>query len=174
VYPGSAATGHQRFVDGALAACAALTLPTVLIAPMAESAQVAGASRTTASLQISWAPMEMLLRRARVIIHHGGIGTCAQALAHRVPQLILASAYDQFENGERISRMGGGRWCRLPGQDDSRILTALNQALRCSVTDAMRIVEQEAGNWPAPSTEAFSNRDVQATSDRLEAWQSDV
>jgi len=46
-------------------------------------------------------------------VHHGGIGTTAEALRAGVPQLILPLAYDQFDNGARVEALAAGR--RLAG-----------------------------------------------------------
>ena len=43
-----------------------------------------------------------------IIIHHGGIGTIAQALAAGVPQLLMPMAYDQPDNAIRLRCLGVG------------------------------------------------------------------
>lgn len=53
-------------------------------------------------------PFETLLPRVAAIVHHGGIGTAAQALRAGVPQLVVASGFDQFDNGERLRTLGVG------------------------------------------------------------------
>jgi rhamnosyltransferase subunit B len=50
-----------------------------------------------------------VLPGAAIFIHHGGIGSVAEGLAAGVPQLIVASAYDQFENGARLQPLGLGQ-----------------------------------------------------------------
>jgi rhamnosyltransferase subunit B len=55
-----------------------------------------------------YAPFSTLLPRVRALVHHGGIGTTAQALKAGLPQLIVPSAYDQFDNAMRIERLGVG------------------------------------------------------------------
>ena len=39
-------------------------------------------------------------------VHHGGIGTAAEALRSGTPQLITPFAWDQFDNGARIASLG--------------------------------------------------------------------
>ena len=51
---------------------------------------------------------EALLPRARAIIHHGGIGTVAQALGCGLPQLAVPLAHDHPDNAARIQRLGVG------------------------------------------------------------------
>ncbi len=59
--------------------------------------------------EVKWAeylPFTRLLPRLKAIIHHGGIGTCIQALAAGVPQLILAAGFDRPDNAGRLQRLG--------------------------------------------------------------------
>jgi UDP:flavonoid glycosyltransferase YjiC (YdhE family) len=49
-----------------------------------------------------------LLPRAAALVHHGGIGTCAQGLANGLPQVVMPMAYDQLDNGLRLERLGAG------------------------------------------------------------------
>lgn len=57
----------------------------------------------------SYAPLSQLLPHCAALIHHGGIGTCSQALQTGIPQLIQPYAFDQFDNGARIEQLGVGR-----------------------------------------------------------------
>jgi rhamnosyltransferase subunit B len=40
------------------------------------------------------------------VVHHGGIGTTAEALRAGIPQLIAPYAFDQFDNGRRAQKLG--------------------------------------------------------------------
>lgn len=51
-------------------------------------------------------PLSLVLPRAAALVHHGGIGTLAQALAAGVPQLIMPMAFDQPDNATRLMRLG--------------------------------------------------------------------
>lgn len=57
----------------------------------------------------SYISFSRLLPHAALLIHHGGIGTTAQALYAGIPQIIRAMAFDQFDNARRIERLGVGR-----------------------------------------------------------------
>lgn len=59
-------------------------------------------------LCVPYAPHSLLMPRARVNIHHGGIGSTAQALRAGRPQLVTPVFGDQFDNGRRIERLGAG------------------------------------------------------------------
>jgi len=41
-------------------------------------------------------------------VHHGGIGTTAEALRAGVPQVIVPLAYDQFDNAARVTALRTG------------------------------------------------------------------
>ncbi|MDD3763165.1 MAG: glycosyltransferase [Nevskiales bacterium] len=49
-----------------------------------------------------------LLPHAAALIHHGGVGTCAEAIRAGIPQLITPLAHDQPDNARRIRRLGLG------------------------------------------------------------------
>jgi rhamnosyltransferase subunit B len=54
---------------------------------------------------VSYASFSTLFPRAAVIVHHGGIGTCAQGIAAGVPQLVVPMGFDQPDNGARLKRL---------------------------------------------------------------------
>jgi rhamnosyltransferase subunit B len=56
----------------------------------------------------SYVPLSKLLPRARALVHHGGVGTMSQAFAAGIPQLAVPFAHDQFDNAERMRRLGCG------------------------------------------------------------------
>jgi len=62
-----------------------------------------------------YVPLSKLLPRAKALVHHGGIGTAAQALAAGIPQLITPFAHDQFDNAVRVQRLGCGLQASAPG-----------------------------------------------------------
>jgi rhamnosyltransferase subunit B len=54
-------------------------------------------------------PFSQLLPRSAALVHHGGIGTTAQALAAGVPQLVMPMSHDQPDNAARVVRLGVAR-----------------------------------------------------------------
>ena len=56
----------------------------------------------------AYVPLSVLLPHAVALVHHGGIGTTAEALRSGTPQLIAPFAWDQFDNGARIASLGVG------------------------------------------------------------------
>jgi len=63
-------------------------------------------------LHQAYVPFDHLMPRVAALVHHGGIGTSATALANAVPQLVTPFAHDQFDNATRIERLGVGRELR--------------------------------------------------------------
>ncbi len=60
----------------------------------------------------SYAPFSEVLPRAAALVHHGGVGTCAQALQAGVPQLIQPMAHDQLDTLSRVRDLGVGAGLR--------------------------------------------------------------
>ena len=67
-------------------ACRKLCLPGVMAVPYAAHSEV--------------------FPRASAIVHQGGIGTTAQAMRAGRPALVVPFAHDQFDNAERVRRLG--------------------------------------------------------------------
>ncbi|WP_027359884.1 glycosyltransferase [Desulforegula conservatrix] len=59
-------------------------------------------------VHFEYAPLSRLLKGSTAIVHHGGIGTTAQALSCGTPQIIMPFSFDQFDNADRIERLGAG------------------------------------------------------------------
>ena len=57
---------------------------------------------------VPYAPFGRLLPRCAAVVHHGGIGTTAQGLAAGIPQVVTPFAHDQFDNAQRVRRLGVG------------------------------------------------------------------
>ena len=56
-----------------------------------------------------YAPHSLVMPRASVIVHQGGIGTAGQALRAGQPMLIVPYGQDQPDNARRCMRLGTGR-----------------------------------------------------------------
>lgn len=65
-------------------------------------------SLKASTLVVAYAPFGAVLPRCAAFVHHGGVGTVAQAFAAGVPQLVVPLAFDQFDNAERVRRLGCG------------------------------------------------------------------
>ncbi|MEO7577512.1 MAG: nucleotide disphospho-sugar-binding domain-containing protein [Massilia sp.] len=63
------------------------------------------------------------------MIHHGGIGTTAEALRAATPQLIVPLAHDQFDNGARVAALGAGLVLPAARLDPARLTRRLRELL---------------------------------------------
>jgi UDP:flavonoid glycosyltransferase YjiC (YdhE family) len=53
-------------------------------------------------------PFSLVLPRVAALVHHGGIGTIAQALAAGIPQVIRPMTHDQPDNAAHVQILGTG------------------------------------------------------------------
>ncbi len=60
----------------------------------------------------AYAPHSLVFPRACAVVHHGGVGTTGQALRAGRPQLVAPFFADQFDNAERVARLGVGGICK--------------------------------------------------------------
>lgn len=67
--------------------------------------------------------LSSILPQCKMIIHHGGAGTLAQATIHGIPQLVIPLSHDQPDNASRIKDNGLGHilWNTQP---DTELLNA--------------------------------------------------
>ncbi|HUN58795.1 MAG TPA: glycosyltransferase [Candidatus Binataceae bacterium] len=121
---GSAASLHAVDRYRAIAnACAQLGRRCLLIG---SSANVAPASNL---LAVASAPYASVFPAAAAIIHHGGFGTCAEALRAGRPSLVTPFAFDQFDTAARLEDAGLGRWYRHKPDDAAALAAALDSIL---------------------------------------------
>ncbi|HWB54540.1 MAG TPA: glycosyltransferase [Tepidisphaeraceae bacterium] len=101
--PGSAMMHGEEFFRKAVGACMAANVRGLLLSrhrrhlPERLPENVA---------HFEYAPFSQLLPRCAALVHHGGIGTTAQALATGTPQIVVPFSFDQFDNADRSRRLG--------------------------------------------------------------------
>jgi rhamnosyltransferase subunit B len=84
-----------------------------------------------------WQPyvaLSELLPRAAGLVHHGGIGTTAEAMRAGVPQLVTPFAWDQFDNAARVKALGVGMAVPAAGLNIHRLEQAFTQVFRHAAT----------------------------------------
>ncbi len=84
-----------------------------------------------------FAPLSQVLPRCAAVVHHGGIGTTAAALAAGVPQVIMPMSHDQPDNAARVRRLGVGETL-LPARFEPRRLASALDCLLVSRSVANR------------------------------------
>jgi len=139
----------QEFFRQARLCCAALDRPGVFLG--------SGAARTEGGhgpriLALDYVDLQLVLERALLLVHHGGLGTTARALQAGLPQIVSPLAYDQPDNGQRVAALAVGRVLPRPTLSgaglaraatellaDARARAALDQLKqRIAATDAVR------------------------------------
>jgi UDP:flavonoid glycosyltransferase YjiC (YdhE family) len=101
--PGSANRDAQTFFTVAVEVCARLGRRGVLLTKYRDQLP-SNLPRTVR--HFSFVPLSKLLPHTTALVHHGGIGSCAQGLAAGVPHLVQPMSYDQFDNSRRLVGLG--------------------------------------------------------------------
>jgi rhamnosyltransferase subunit B len=155
---GSVASDSDVFFERSMEACRRLKMRALLLGgekPASLPAQAAWFP--TARFPAAWfqyVPLGQALKRATAIVHHGGIGTVSLSLAAGVPQIAVPFGHDQFDNAQRLERLGVSktiarhRYTLDTAGDalreilDSRNFTAQARSLaaRCSPEDSLERV----------------------------------
>lgn len=157
ITPGSAMAHGGRFIARALAACRALGRRALVVTPYAEQLPERLAPDAH---HARYVPFEWLVPRLAALVHHGGIGTTAQALAAGTPQLIAPFAHDQFDNGARVQRLGAGETLPQDARPARWKITLGHVVDSTEIRSACRVAcERIAGDGDA----------ARAIADRLEA-----
>ncbi len=78
----------------------------------------------------NYVPLSLIFPRISALIHHGGIGTTAQALAAGVPQLVVPLAHDQPDNAVRVRRLGVGDFLLPRRYKTTAVIKKLRRLLR--------------------------------------------
>jgi len=76
-----------------------------------------------------YASFATLFPRVRAVVHHGGVGTCAQALAAGVPQVVMPMGFDQPDNASRLARLKVGETIPPRRFTGGRVAAALERLL---------------------------------------------
>ncbi|MDT9002372.1 glycosyltransferase [Paucibacter sp. APW11] len=125
----TAGTGNRHakaFFAHALAACAALGRRALLLS---QDRQQLPAQLPDWACWQPYVPLAQLLGQVDAIVHHGGIGTSAEALRQGTPQLITPFAWDQFDNGARLARLGVARVLPATRLNPRRLASRLRDLL---------------------------------------------
>ena len=101
--PGSGNRQARGFFTAACGACRRLGRRGVLLTRYTEHLP---APLPPGVIHADYAPFSSVLPRAAALVHHGGIGTSAHALAAGRPQLVMPMTFDQPDNAARLKRLG--------------------------------------------------------------------
>ncbi|UVW27767.1 glycosyltransferase [Massilia sp. H6] len=123
--PGTGNRQAAHYFRCALEASARLGLRAILLTP--HRAQLPEHLPSTVLWQ-DYVPLRTLLPHVAVLVHHGGIGTLAEALRAGTPQLVVPLAHDQFDNAARVEALGVGSSLHAARLVPSRLVAALRRA----------------------------------------------
>lgn len=121
--PGSFMRKSADFFRTGLDACEQLGLRALLLTPHKDQVPAMPAC----ARHYSYINLQRLLPRCAAILHHGGIGTAAQALRAGAPQILTPVLFDQFDNTARLEALGVGK--RIAAHDAGEIAAALGALL---------------------------------------------
>lgn len=77
----------------------------------------------------TYAPFSTLFPQACLTVHHGGIGTTAQAMRAGRPMVIVPFAHDQFDNAARAKRLGVSITLKRKNISPESMVNALRAAI---------------------------------------------
>lgn len=112
------------------------------------------------AMAVPYAPHAAVFARAAAIVHQGGAGTTAQAMRAGRPMLIVPFAHDQFDNAERVRRLGAAEVLYRSRYNSRRAEARLRRLLErpSYLTSAQRIGERvRAENGVATAAEAIEH-----------------
>ena len=98
-----------------------------------------------------YAPHSLVMPRASIVVHQGGIGTTAQALRAGRPTLVVPFGQDQPDNARRVVTLGLGRTISRGGYGVERLVRELTRlgdsryAARAQAVGARISAEDGAG-----------------------------
>jgi UDP:flavonoid glycosyltransferase YjiC (YdhE family) len=104
--PGSAMRHAREFFAAAVQICRKLGTRGLLLSRHAANVPP---QLPDGMMHVQFAPFSRVLPRCAAVVHHGGIGTCAQSLAAGIPQLVMPMAHDQHDNARRLANLAVAR-----------------------------------------------------------------
>ena len=129
--PGSAVRNTRDFFHNAQKLCTELKERGLFLSSQMEQFPITIPGQTYAA---SLTPFAALLPHCKLLVHHGGIGSTAAAIRAGIPQVIVASAFDQFFNGQRVAQLGVGTWIKSTHATLAQLAKKIRLALLISST----------------------------------------
>jgi len=145
--PGTGNRQAGRYFEAAAQAVAQLGLRAIFLTPHRE--QLPGSLPSTICWQ-DYVPLKALLPHVAALVHHGGIGTTAEALRAGTPQLVVPLAHDQFDNAARVVALGAGASLHARRVTPTRMAAALQQVVGNPQVDSQAAAV--AARFTAPDT----------------------
>jgi len=109
----------------------------------------------------AYVPLSQLLPHCAALVYHGGIGTLSQACKAGIPHLVVKLAHDQYDNAQRLEKLGMGRSCK-PSEYKAPYIARLLTALFAS-SQTQQICQQIVGKMACEDG-------IGRTCDLIEKW----
>jgi UDP:flavonoid glycosyltransferase YjiC (YdhE family) len=124
--PGSFMRRSASFFQASMEVCRQLQARAIFLTPYGDQIP----RDLPASIRhFSYVSLQRLAPRSAALVHHGGIGTTAQALRAGIPQLVTPVFFDQPDNAQRIAALGVGQIVQDYDADAvSRLLAGLTDS----------------------------------------------
>jgi rhamnosyltransferase subunit B len=116
------------FYEESVAAAMALGQRALLLAGE-DAARLRAAGLPPGAAAFDYAPHSLVMPRAAVNVHQGGVGTTGQALRAGRPMLVVPFGQDQPDNARRSVALGVARTIRRSAYSRSRVATELSRLL---------------------------------------------
>lgn len=136
--PGTGNRQAAYYFRCALDASARLGLRAIVLTPHREQLP---SHLPTPVLWQDYVPLRALLPHVAALVHHGGIGTTAEALRAATRQLVVPLAHDQFDNAARVRALGVGDSLHASSLTSGRLRRKLGRLIGdAAMPDACRRV----------------------------------
>jgi rhamnosyltransferase subunit B len=113
--------GRHRELVQIVKALRRLRMPVLLVGPLVQTwDDLEGVTCT------GFIPLSLIARHARILVHHGGLGTTYAGLHAGIPAVTVPHAFDQAFNGRLIEQLGVGAILR-PHEKIETVVAMLDQ-----------------------------------------------
>ncbi|MGF6127581.1 rhamnosyltransferase subunit B [Pseudomonas frederiksbergensis] len=157
--PGSTQVNGEEYFAAAVTALKAVNRRGVFLTRQPVDLAMAAAGQI---LVRRYVPMSRILPHTAALVHHGGVGTTALALAAGVPQVATPFAHDQFDNAARMERLGCGVSLLPPASGEAlakaldKVLTSPEVLINCARYRALIPGGESASEAAALQVEALA------------------
>jgi UDP:flavonoid glycosyltransferase YjiC (YdhE family) len=116
-------------------------------------------------LVVPYAPYAALFPRAAVVMHHGGVGSLAEALCAGRPQVVIPCGADQYDNAARAERLGVARRIKRKQVSIRRLVESIRTCLTDSQMQsrALEVAERVSAEEDGAVVAARAVRDLLAS-----------
>ena len=158
--PGSEVRNSKAFFEQAVESCKQLGCRGLFLAKH----QAAIPNSLPESIRhFEYLPFQVVLPRCSSVVHHGGIGTISKSLKAGIPQVTRPMGWDQFDNAERLVKLGVGTIAKANGSKKHSLTRALETAFTPQLKGRAKELSakfgaDDANDQAVPLIESLFNR----------------